>query len=251
MKKVFILPIIFLFIVINKCYAQEVEYPKPIGYVNDFANVIPDKDEIEISQLIYELKQKTKGVEIAVVTIESIAPLTIEEYAVRLYEKWGIGKKGVDNGVLVLLAIKERKMRIEVGYGLEGVLPDGKCGEIRDRFMIPYFKQGEFGKGVVYGTVAIIQIVVDEYNVQLKGCKGYSYSRQREYEPSYSPLQILLFLLLILLFGKVLSFPLALLSGGYWYRGGGSVIGGFGGGFGGFSGFGGGLSGGGGASGSW
>lgn len=237
MKKIFILS--FLFIIINSCYAQEVEYPNPIGYVNDFANVLPDNDEASISQLIQKLKQET-GAEVAVVTIQSIAPLEIEEYAVRLFEKWGIGKKGTDNGVLIIIAVNERKMRIEVGYGLEGALPDGKCGEIRDKFMIPYFKQGDLGKGIVSGTVAIIQIVANEYGVQLKG----SYSRQKR--DTAAPLQILLFLLLLpfIIIGRLFS-PFSLLFGGY---GGSSGMGGFGGGFGGF---GGGLSGGGGASGSW
>jgi len=249
MKKIFILLLLLLFS-INKCYTQGLEFPKPIGYVNDFANVIPDNDESLLNQLIHELKQKTNGAEVAVVTIQSIAPLSIEEYAVRLYEKWGIGKKGLDNGVLVILAITERKMRIEVGYGLEGALPDGKCGEIRDRFMIPYFRQGELSKGIMLGTEAIIQIIANEYGVKLEGGIGYTQLRQTRNIPS--PFQILLFLVLLpfILLARVLFLPLSLISGGggYWYRGGSYGMGGFSGGFGGF---GGGLSGGGGASGSW
>jgi uncharacterized protein len=246
MKKLIILS--FLFIVTNKCYTHEIKYPSPIGYINDFANVIPDNYETGLSRLIHELKQKTNGAEIAVVTIQSIAPLQIEEYAVRLYEKWGIGKKGEDNGVLVLLALKERKIRIEVGYGLEGVLPDGKCGEIIDRLMLPYFRQGDLGKGITYGTLAIIQIVAKEYGVQLEGGKGYTHSRQKRH--TASPLQTILFFLLLpfIIIGRVLFFPFALLSGGYWYRGGSFGMGGFGGGFGGF---GGGLSGGAGATRGW
>ena len=108
------------------------QFPQPKGYVNDFANVIPPSQEQQINRICLELKQKT-GAQIADVTIQTLGDNYIEDYAVRLFEKWGIGEKGKDNGVLVLNAIRERKIRIEVGYGIEGIIPDGKAGRIRDQ----------------------------------------------------------------------------------------------------------------------
>ena len=271
-----------LLLMVSKCYAEEITYPKPIGSVNDFANVISENDENSLNQLINEVKEKCNGAEIAVVTIQSISPVSIEEYAVRLFEKWGIGKKGADNGVLVLLAINERKARIEVGYGLEGALPDGKCGEIIREQMSPYFKDGDFGTGILSGVSVINQIIAKEYGIQLEG-RRQDETLAVKTKPdlnSFLPLLSILILCALSIFPNsrrlllivALCFLGLMFSGsisrrGVWsgrsglgmggFGGSGGCSGGFGGfggsgGFsGGFGGFGGGFSGGGGASGGW
>lgn len=238
----------------NQVQAKEIIFPEHVGYVNDFANVISNDCQIKLNQIITKLHQKAQGAEVAVVTVQSIEPLSIEEYAVGLFEKWGIGKKGTDNGVLFLIAIKERKLRIEVGYGLEGALPDGKCGEIRDRFILPYLKQGNFENGIYFGTLAIIQVIADEYQVEIAPMAGDPLQDEKPMQNEYHSSSnggLFQFLLLLLLAPfiilKSLFFPSS--RRGYYSTGGfGGSFGGFGGGFGGF---GGGMSGGGGASGGW
>src|SRR6185436_2802633 len=96
--------------------------------------------------------ERTTGVEMAVAVIKSLDGLSIEEAAVKLFELWGIGKKAQDNGLLLLWSTSERRVRVEVGYGLEGVLPDGKVGEILDAYVIPKFKSGEFDEGLLDGV---------------------------------------------------------------------------------------------------
>ncbi|MFH1861119.1 MAG: TPM domain-containing protein [bacterium] len=232
---------------------EEIKFPESVGYVNDFANIIPENCQFKLNQMITELHQKAQGAEVAVVTVQSIEPLSVDEYALKLFEKWGIGKKGTDNGVLFLIAVKERKLRIEVGYGLEGALPDGKCGAIRDRFILPYFKQGDFENGIYSGTLAIVQTIAKEYQVEIgAGDSSQDEKPMRNEYHSSSKSGLSQFLLLLFLAPfiilKSLFFPSGRRShyslGGF----GGSSFGGFGGGFGGF---GGGMSGGGGASGGW
>ena len=133
-------------------------FPKPTGRVNDFANVIDAATEAEIDRQLDQLEQKTTS-EIAVATVKSLDGMAIEEYANRLFKEWGVGQAKQDNGVLVLVAPTQREMRIEVGYGLEGVLPDGLAGQvIRDDFT-PRFQQDDFSGGIRNGVSHIVQIV--------------------------------------------------------------------------------------------
>ncbi len=228
------------------------EFPKPHGLVNDFAGVIDHQYAQRLVQVTGELLRKT-GVPVVVVTMPDIGGDDYNEYANRLYTAWGIGEKGQDRGVLIFVTVKERKMRIETGYGMEGLIPDGLAGEIRDQYIIPYLRQDQFGKGLLNGTLAIAQIIAKDAGVNLTGQGPIKRPQKRR-----AGLSGLLFALIF--FGLLLSlgrrrggmWPLLLLmfmgrgsgySGGYG-RGG---FGGFGGG--GFGGFGGGLSGGGGAGG--
>ena len=226
--------------------------PKPRGLVNDFANVISPQYEQKLTQVTGELLKKT-NIPIVVVTMPDIGGEDYNEYANRLYEAWGIGKKGDDRGVLVFVTLKERKMRLEIGYGLEGLIPDGMAGEIRDKYMIPYLKQDRFGEGILNGTLAIANIIAKDAHVSLTGQMPVKRPARR---PSlFSALfPILIFLLLLFGIGRrrgrggLLPLLLLMSMGGSGYgRGGfGGSFGGFGGGFGGF---GGGMSGGGGAGG--
>ena len=141
--------------------AGQKEFPKPIGWVNDFAGVLSEADEQKITALITNLEQETTA-ELAVVTITSLEGGSIDDYAVRLFEQWGIGKKDKDNGVLLLLAILERRWRIEVGYGLEPILPDGLCGEIGRKQMVPLLKKAEYGEAVYAGAYRIAEIILSD-----------------------------------------------------------------------------------------
>ncbi len=105
------------------------EFPAPKGKVNDFANLLKPEDRATLEEVVAEVERDTTA-EIAVVTVATLGGKPVEEYANRLFSEWGIGKKGRDNGVLILIARDDREMRIEVGYGLEGVLPDGLAGAI-------------------------------------------------------------------------------------------------------------------------
>jgi uncharacterized protein len=218
--------------------------------VYDYANVISSADKQKLESMIDELEQKT-GAEIAVVTLQSLDGGQIDDFTNRLFEKWGVGQKGKDNGLMFLAAMQDRKMRIEVGYGLEGAIPDSTAGRIRRDVITPYFQANQPGKGITAGIAMLSQEIAQEYGVQLTGAATqYRYNRtaDRRGEGEIHPL-----LLLVLVVGFVIfaiRHPhlamLLLLSGG---RGGGS---GGGGGFGGGGGgFGGGMSGGGGSSGGW
>ena len=225
-------------------------FPRPVGLVNDFANVIPASYERKILSITQELLQKTE-IPVVVLTMPDIGGEDYNEYANRIYENWGIGKKGIDKGVLIFVTVKERKMRIEVGYGLEGILPDGLVGEIRDKYMIPYLKENRFGEGLLNGTIAVCQIIAKNEGVKLTGAPVPVKVKRKRGLGLLPLLGIIIFFSLIISSrrrgGSFFFFP--------FFMGGGLGSGGFGGGFGGFGGgfggFGGGLSGGGGAGGSF
>lgn len=227
--------------------AQDVSYPAASGYVVDQSGIIDSATQQKIEDWILELKQKTTA-EVAVVTVDSTAPLSIEEYAVKLYQRFGIGQKGKDNGVLFLIASKDRGMRIEVGYGLEGAITDAYSSQIINSIVVPEFKAGNFSDGIEKGTAAIVTLIAKEYNVTLTGVPQPVYQDQGNGSNWVVLLIICIFISFIISRGGGGMF-LPMFFGGF---GGGSFSSGGGGGFGGgFGGFGGGMSGGGGASGSW
>ncbi|MDO8632273.1 MAG: TPM domain-containing protein, partial [Phycisphaerales bacterium] len=132
--------------------------PRPTGFVNDFASILDEAAEAYLETFLETVERETSA-EIVVVTVESLEGMTIEEYANRLFAEWGIGKKQQDNGVLLLIAPTDRTVRIEVGYGLESILPDGLAGEIIRTEIIPEFKSGNFPRGVGRGLNRIAQVV--------------------------------------------------------------------------------------------
>lgn len=163
----FSLVICFLF---QAVFAYAADLPPIQGWVNDFAGVISPAYKQKLSSLIEEVEQKTSA-EIFVVTVNSIAPYEEQEYARLLFDSWKPGKQSKDNGVLILLAAKERRWRIETGYGVEGILPDGLCGQIGRDNMVPYFKEGDFGAGLYYGTLEISRIIAKDAQASLHTLK--------------------------------------------------------------------------------
>ncbi len=246
--------LLVLWLVQETAFAQN--FPEPRGHVNDFANVIAPNVAAQIEALCQELQQKT-GAELAVATFSSIGDEDPDEYANRLFAKWGIGQKGKDNGVLLFLALGERKkVRIETGYGVEGILPDITAGRILDNYVIPEFRQGDYSAGLLGGARAIAGVIAADAGVEITGAVRPTWRRQRD-DGEFSPLAIIILLVIIIALGRSGLLGPLLLSGMFGggrgrYRdwgGGGGFGGGFGGG--GFGGFGGGGSGGGGAGRSW
>jgi uncharacterized protein len=233
--------------------------PPPTGYVNDFAGVLSPPVKQSVEDLCAQVDRKAHA-QIAVVTIKRIEDdSSIEEFATALEEKWKVGNKD-DRGVLMLLVMTPRRGRIEVGYGLEGILNDAKVGDI-GRSMVPAASQGDYDTAIPLGVRQIADVIAKDAGVTLTGAQPmHSYHR----EPVRQPVQLSLFqivlgggaILLVLFFlvktGNVgiIFFLLGNLmgGGGGGYRGGRDRDDGGGGG-GGFGGFGGGSSGGGGASG--
>ncbi|HBQ64688.1 MAG TPA: hypothetical protein DD727_07165, partial [Clostridiales bacterium] len=146
--------------------SKTVAIPKPTEafYINDGAGVLSASTEDLILRNSVQL-QKVSGAQIVVVTVASLNGRVLEDYSLEILRSWGIGDAKKNNGVLLLLALNERKSRIEVGYGLEGRLPDGKTGRIQDEYMISYFKEGNYDEGIRNGYLALLQEVAAEYGL--------------------------------------------------------------------------------------
>lgn len=136
-------------------------------YIQDYAGVVKDDIEPKINALGKQIFADTKA-QVVVVTVKSLEGAPIEDYARSILREWGIGDKKLNNGVLILVAVTDRQSRIEVGYGLEGALPDAKTGAIQDENMIPFFAQGDFSRGIYNGYKAVALEVAKEYKVDLK-----------------------------------------------------------------------------------
>ena len=119
----------------------------PSGFVNDFANVISSPEQQSLEARLVEFNQATSN-EVSVVTVQNLGGDTIENFSEELFKDWGIGKKGKDNGILLIVAVDDHKMRIEVGYGLEGLLTDGEASSIIRNIMTPAFRNNDFGGGI-------------------------------------------------------------------------------------------------------
>jgi len=156
-----------LLLSISPIQAVDVDYPDYIGYVNDFAGILDDASSSDLEALIAGIERNT-GAEIAVVTIDTLEGITIEEYAVVLFELWGIGKAEEDNGLLILVALMERQVRIEVGYGLEGVITDLEAGRIIDEIIVPNFKEEDYSRGVYDAVVTISNQIYGEEDLALE-----------------------------------------------------------------------------------
>jgi uncharacterized protein len=247
-----ILPVLVLvLILVFSCpILRAQQLPSPVGFVNDFAGVIDSQSKAQMEGIAGSLQAQT-GAEIAVVTVQTIQPYgSIEEYTVDLATEWGIGKEDEDTGILILLAMEERRIRLEVGYGLEGLVPDGLAGEIIDQSILPALRSGDYGTGLLRGVQAVAGIIAKEYGVELG---DYRLVESRKYTRPAIPIGLIMFIIFAFLFGggRFLLWPLLFMGAasrrGFYGGGFGSGGGGFGS-SGGFSGFGGGGFGGGGAS---
>ena len=225
---------------------------EPAGYVSDFAKVMTPADRAATEQLLSGLEKKC-GAQVAVVTLRSLDGGQIDDFAARLFERWKVGQRGKDNGFLLIAAVEDRKVRIETGYGFEGVFPDAAAGRLIDQIIRPAFRAGDYSGGLRKGAEALAAVAAKASGVELTGIPdSNNYVRHGETLPDFVGLVLLIIFIIgpmFLMFFLPPGGPRNR-SGGYWASGGGCHGGGSFGGSG-FGGFGGGRSGGGGASGGW
>ena len=249
--------------------AEPIASLRASNYVNDFAGVLDTATQARLNDLCFQVEQKAHA-QIAVVTVKSLDGQDVVTYAVALYQKWGIGAKGKDRGVLILLATQDRKYWTTVGYGLEPILPDGKVGGF-GREMVPLLRSGDYAGAVTLMTSRVASVIAQDAGVTLDNQPPLAPTRQ---PPSPGGGVAAVVVIFILFFIAVFVLRAIFRGGGggrgggsgFWSgllwgvllnnmgggRGGGYGGGGFGGGGGGgFGGFGGGSTGGGGAGGSW
>ncbi len=164
---------------LSSAQAQKRKFPAYTGHVNDFANVLDQQTEEKLETWLDNFEKLT-GTQIAAVTVTSLEGLPIEEYANELYRAWGIGAKTgehKDKGALLLVALQDRKTRLEVGYGLEGDLPDGLAGEIIRR-MRPELQQGQYSEAMTTGVRTLIDTLAEKWNVNIAGIEDRRYAYQ-------------------------------------------------------------------------
>ena len=242
-------------------FAQAVkDLPKPTDYVSDYAHVMSAQAIDQLNHLCGEVDHEAHA-QIAVVTVDTTNGEPIQQYAVELEDAWKVGPKGSDRGVIVLLAVKDRRRFIYPTYGLEGILPDGKVGEI-GRQMVPMLRNNDFDGAVTLAVDEISQIIAQDAGVKLEPLTRWGAAQQQPHASAGQIIGGIIFLILVVIFliwaggSGLLGFLLGMFFGGGRWGGGGGFGGGgdFGGGGGGgcgFGGFGGGSGGGGGAGGSW
>lgn len=233
----------------------------PENPVVDLAGIIDEAVETKINRFLRELESKTTA-QMAILTVKSLEGQSIEDFSLTIaHDKWKLGQKGKDNGVLVVIAFDDRKYRIEVGYGFEGILPDSLVGDIGRQFLVPYFRKGDYSTGIYKATLIIANKIAADAGVTIAAMPSIEVSHPGEKTKHSTGLfgriiSLVFFLIMLFLFIKNPRFFLTLLLlssiGGrrsHWggsgggFGGGGFGSGGFGGGGGGF--------GGGGASGGW
>ncbi len=261
----FPLSLVLSFLAVSLCYANNVP-ERPDNPVVDLAGIIDAAVETRLNQYLRELEQKTTS-QMAILTIKSLEGQSIEEFSITVaHDKWKLGQKGKDNGVLLVVALQDRKYRIEIGYGLEGVLPDSLVGSIGRDNLAPYFKKGDYSNGIYEASLAIAKEIADDAGVKISDMplvkKAYQVKRKEKSTGLIGKIGSLRILFIIAIIGIIGIICVSLLSEffglggrrGYWGKSsagfGGVGFGGGGGAFGRFGGGGGGF-GGGGASGGW
>ena len=233
------------------------DLPKPTDYVSDDAHVLSPEAIARLDRICAQLDHSQANAQVAVVTIHTLDGMDAADYANQLEDKWKMGRKGSDRGLLVLLAVDDHKYRIEPGYGLEGILPDGKVGDI-GREMVPYLRANDYDSAVTQAVGEVAQVIATDAKVTLDDEPALASQPVRH---GAAMGKLILLIVVLVFFGGFhllrLLLGFGLFSGwvgrGPWIGGGGFGGGGDsgGGGGGGFGGFGGGGFGGGGAGGSW
>ena len=242
--------------------AEQLNLPtRPHAYVMDLAGVVSPAEEQKLNAYLSELETKT-GAQMVVLVLPSLEGRSIEEFSIEMaHDRWGLGQKGKDNGLLITVAVADRKYRIEVGYGLEGILPDSLVGSMGRDYLVPFFRQGDYAGGITAVVSAMAPLIATQAGVTLEASPPAVEhpSRSPARKPSllsslFSVVVVIIVMLCIIRNpGLVLAFLVGSTMGGRRRSGfGNGPFAGGGGGFGGgFGGGGGGGFGGGGASGSW
>jgi uncharacterized protein len=236
--------------------SDAIPVPQPRGFVNDFAGVLSAGETATLTEISQSLEQATTA-QLVFLIMPSIEPYDDFTFAMAVFDRWQIGKRGKDNGLLIMLDLQGRRLRLVTGYGLEGILPDGKLGRYRDDYLVPLLRQGQVGAGLANIGQVIAQDIAKDAGVQLTGAAA----RKPRNDRQDTLLVLLLLLVLMMFFMAWVRYQIRKngatgsgwgppgVGGGFYGSGGGGFGGGFGGG--GFGGFGGGFSGGGGVGGRW
>ncbi len=238
----FLIVLLLLFVLAPAIKVLAVEGP-PSDYIEDRAGIIDASTKAGLSSKLKALEQKT-GIQMVVLTVPSTEGIPIEEYSIERAQNWGIGQKGKDNGILFVVAVNDKKYRIEVGYGLESVMPDSLAGTIGRQYMVPKFRQGDFSGGINDAANAVIGTVAKAYGTEVEGAAPAAPVRKSKGKsiPSAFFLLFIAFIVLSRIFSPFGRRSFRRGPGGIWIGSGG---------FGGGGSFGGGGFGGGGSSGSW
>ena len=248
-----IIPLLAMFLLL--CAGPAGSIDRPAAYVEDSAGIIEDTAKRLLAGWLEELEQKT-GVQMIVLTVPTTHGVHIETFAIERAQGWGLGQKGRDNGLLMVVALNDRTYRFETGYGLEGVLPDSWLGSLARERLVPYFRQGDYSGGITSTVAVILDRLAREYAVELTGLPRVEDRAPVRASPWGNLFSLIIFFLIVssllggrsrgllgwFLLGSLLGHGSSRSSGGF---------GSFGGGFGSFGGGGGGGFGGGGVSGGW
>jgi uncharacterized protein len=254
----------FLSLLIILCFAgdhclAQIELPaQPYNHVVDLADIIAPETESNLNRVLLELEQKTSA-QMIILTINSLEGGSIEDFSIRVaHDKWKLGQQGKGNGLLFLVSLQDRRYRFEVGYGLEGVIPDALAGRIARQYLVPAFSQGDYSGGIAAAALAAVNEIASDAGVEISGMpkmrriRGSGEGREATLlEKIFGAIFVIVLIYLFIRHPRL--FLLLLLSNtlGGGRSGGWGGGGGFGGGGGSFGGGGGGGFGGGGASGGW
>ena len=247
-KTIYVLAVFLSLLFLAAPWVFALDVPPLAGRVNDYADVLNSSQEMNLESLLKGSENKTSS-QVVLLTISSLQGEVLEDYSLKVVEKWKIGQEEFDNGLLVLVAMKERKIRVEVGYGLEHIITDAKSSYVIRKLIVPHFKKGDYYGGINQGLIAVSGLITKEFEITSEQLAKFKKEGKRR-KGTHLPFGLIVFFIII-----VLSFfrggtRRGYRSGGIFWGGGfGSGGGGFGGG-GGFSG-GGGSFGGGGSSGGW
>ncbi|MBN1637998.1 MAG: YgcG family protein [Ignavibacteriales bacterium] len=223
MKIKYLIFLFLTFLIVN-IFGQELQrVPDLWQRVTDLTNTLALSEIDSLDSKLFHF-EKEKGSQIAVLIIPTTQPETIEEYSIRVAEQWKIGREGIDDGVILIVAINDRTLRIEVGYGLEGIIPDATAKSIIDNIIVPYFKSGDIYLGIDKGVDALISYIRQEPLPQ----PTYNYDYEKYYEPFNETLFIIIMAFIIIsgivapfifgqLWGRLGSLILAILLGLIFY----------------------------------
>lgn len=240
----FIAALVLLLALVGAARAAEPNYPALTGRVVDEAGVLSASTKSGLTEMLAQHERTSGGQQVVVVTLKSLQGLPIEDFGYQLGRHWGIGQKDKNTGALLIVAPSERKVRIEVGYGLEGTLTDALSRAIIERDILPAFKRGDLNGGVLAGTSAILRVLGGDASAAQPAAASQWRSALPIAPFAFNLIFVIFFLFLLMHRHGRSGFMMGPYIGGF---GGGGFSGGGGGGFSG----GGGSFGGGGASGSW
>lgn len=225
MKKINKIVILTLILsLLTPIVASAINIPQPTSnfFVNDFANVIDNETKNELQSIGASLYKQTTA-QVVVVTVNSLDGCDVSEYALQLGREWGVGSEESDNGVVLLLSVNDRQVTIQVGYGLEGCLPDGKTGRILDTYAVPYLKDDDFSTGLYEAYKAIVAVVCEEYGVVLDeyDLDNYHYVDEYEYDLEESSEEFILIFIIMSVAVSLIVFIISKSNGDSNHGGGG------------------------------